>query len=110
MYWATHWYAGELLKSGGRVFIYENGFIHAKTIVADGEVASVGSTNFDIRSFRLNFETNAFIYDCDTAGRLEAIYESDITYCRELTLSEYKKRPLIVHFKESISRLMSDIL
>ncbi len=110
VYWATHWYAGELLKSGGRVFIYENGFIHAKTIVADGEVASVGSTNFDIRSFRLNFETNAFIYDCDTAGRLEAIYESDITYCRELTLSEYKKRPLIVHFKESISRLMSDIL
>ncbi len=110
VYWATCWYAGELLKSGGRVFIYENGFIHAKTIVADGDVASVGSTNFDIRSFRLNFETNAFIYDSDVASRLEAIYESDITYCRELTLSEYKKRPMIVRFKESISRLMSDIL
>ena len=110
VYWATYWYAGELLKSGGRVFIYENGFIHAKTIVADGEVASVGSTNFDIRSFRLNFETNAFIYDGEVAGKLEAIYKNDISYCRELTYSEYKRRPLRVKFKESMSRLISDIL
>ena len=50
-----------IIKSGAKVYIYENGFIHAKMIVVDEEVSSVGTANIDVRSFKLNFEVNAFI-------------------------------------------------
>src|SRR5699024_8912735 len=53
VYWATLAYAGDLLSYGAKILIYENGFMHAKTIVVDGEVASVGTTNIDTRSFKL---------------------------------------------------------
>ncbi len=67
VYWATLSYIGDLLKAGATVYIYDNGFIHAKTIVVDDEIASVGTANIDVRSFRLNFEVNAFIYDITIA-------------------------------------------
>ncbi|HNW80405.1 MAG TPA: cardiolipin synthase [Methanoregulaceae archaeon] len=63
VYWSTLSFIGELLEAGVRAYTYDNGFIHAKTIVVDGVAASVGSANFDVRSFRLNFEANAFFYD-----------------------------------------------
>lgn len=110
VYWATYAYVGELLDSGIRVFIYDNGFMHAKTMVVDGQVASIGSANFDRRSFRLNFEANAIIYDASEAYKLEAIFENDITHCHELTKALYQKRSILIHFKESISRLLSDLL
>ena len=78
VYWATYSYAGELVKSGGRVFIYENGFLHSKTMVVDGEVGTVGSANFDRRSFSLNFESNAFIYDKKEAQTMERIFCEDL--------------------------------
>ena len=110
VYWATYSYVGELLNSGARVFIYNNGFMHAKTMVVDGEVASIGSANFDMRSFKLNFEANAIIYDAAEAYKLEAIFENDMVYCRELTQALYRKRSVFIRFKESIARLLSDIL
>lgn len=60
VYWATYSYVGELLKTGAKVYIYDNGFIHAKMLVVDGKIATVGTANIDNRSFRLNFEVNAF--------------------------------------------------
>lgn len=110
VYWATTSYVGELLHSGVRVFVYKNGFLHAKTMVVDGEVATVGSANFDMRSFKLNFEANAFIYDAGEAFKLEAIFESDISQCMELTEEIYAERSVKIKFKESISRLLSDLL
>ena len=110
VYWATHSFAGELIASGGKVFIYEKGFLHAKTMVVDGEVATVGSANFDRRSFRLNFESNAFIYDMGEAYKMEAIFENDMNDCRELTRALYHKRGIAVKVKEVVARLLSDIL
>ena len=110
VYWATYSYVGELLNSGVRVFIYENGFMHAKTIVVDSEVASIGSANFDMRSFKLNFEANAIIYDAEEAYKLEAIFKNDMAHSRELTKNVYRKRSIIIKFKESIARLLSDLL
>lgn len=69
VYWATYSYVGEILNHGGKVYIYNNGFIHAKTMSVDGQISTVGSTNFDRRSFRLNFEANAFIYDEGTTKK-----------------------------------------
>ncbi|MNZ88789.1 Major cardiolipin synthase ClsA [compost metagenome] len=110
VYWATHSYLGELLDSGVKCYLYERGFLHAKTLVIDGKVASVGTANLDIRSFKLNFEMNAFIYDTETAARLHHIFELDCYYSKELTPSLYAERPLMNRFKESISRLLSPIL
>ena len=110
VYWATYSYVGILLNTGAKIYIYDEGFLHAKTICVDGEVASIGSANFDIRSFRLNFEANAFIYDAAEVYKLEAIFETDIMKSHELTPHLYRSRPLMIKFKESISRLVSDLL
>ena len=110
VYWATYSYVGDLIKSGVRVFIYDNGFLHAKTMVCDGEVGTVGSTNFDNRSFRLNFESNAVIYDKDFAEKMEDVFGRDMEKCHELTLDAYNKRSLIIRIKEPISRLFSDVM
>lgn len=110
VYWATHSYVGELLASGVKVYLYEQGFLHAKTLVVDRKVASVGTANLDIRSFKLNFEMNAFIYDADTAAALADIFGDDAESSRELTMEEYRRRPLFNRFRESVSRLLSPIL
>ncbi|MFD0590470.1 cardiolipin synthase [Paenibacillus sp. GCM10027627] len=110
VYWATHSYLGELLSSGVRVYLYEKGFLHAKTLVVDGRVASVGTANLDIRSFKLNFEINAFIYDTATARRLMDIFLEDVDNARELTMEIYGERPLFNRLRESVSRLLSPLL
>jgi cardiolipin synthase len=110
VYWATHSYLGELLTGGVKCYLYEKGFLHAKTLIVDGKMASVGTANLDIRSFKLNFEMNAFIYDTQTAERLQQIFEKDAEYSKLLTRDLYEARPLWNRFKESISRLLSPIL
>lgn len=110
VYWATYSNVGQLLKTGAKVYIYDNGFIHAKTLVADGKIATVGTANIDVRSFRLNFEVNAFLYDQVLVEELVQIFEKDMQFSRELTIDEYLNRPLYIRFKESISRLLSPIL
>ncbi|MBH5319815.1 cardiolipin synthase [Paenibacillus sp. GSMTC-2017] len=110
VYWATHSYLGEMLTSGVQIFLYERGFLHAKTLVVDSKIATVGTTNIDIRSFKLNFEMNAFIYDTETATRLMTIFEHDVTHSRQLSMEDYENRPMFNRFKESISRLLSPIL
>ncbi|KKI89192.1 phospholipase D [Bacillus sp. SA1-12] len=110
VYWATLSYVGEMLSSGARVFIYDNGFIHAKTIIVDHEISSVGTANIDVRSFKLNFEVNAFLYDPDIAKKLHDLFHDDISLSRELTLEAYDQRSKLIRFKESISRLLSPIL
>ncbi|MCR8658887.1 cardiolipin synthase [Paenibacillus endoradicis] len=110
VYWATHSYLEDLLSCGIQVYMYDLGFLHAKTLVVDGKSASVGTANLDIRSFKLNFEMNAFIYNQEVATRLEAIFYEDIKNCHVLTMEEYSKRSWVSRIKESISRLLSPIL
>ncbi|CAM5206585.1 Cardiolipin synthase OS=Ureibacillus acetophenoni OX=614649 GN=SAMN05877842_111131 PE=3 SV=1 [Ureibacillus acetophenoni] len=110
VYWATYSYVGELLKAGAKVYIYEKGFIHAKMIVIDDEASTVGTANIDVRSFSLNFEVNAFIYNRTISHELAEIFERDIFDCSELTLEQYNNRSNTIKFKESVSRLLTPIL
>lgn len=110
VYWASYSYIGELLNYGIKAYTYEKGFLHAKTMVIDGKISSVGTANIDVRSFRLNFEVNAFIYDTKTSEKLKKIFENDLKDCSEITIEKYKNRSKVVMFKESISRLLSPIL
>ena len=76
----------------------------------DDFVSSVGTANLDIRSFKLNFEVNAFMYDETINLKLTEHFLNDLTDCREITLEGYNKRSNFVKFKESFSRLLSPIL
>ncbi|WP_088809740.1 MULTISPECIES: cardiolipin synthase [Listeria] len=110
VYRATTSYAGELMETGAKIFIYDNGFIHAKMLVIDGEIASVGTANMDFRSFRLNFEVNAFIYEKAFAQKLEDIFLEDILKSYQLTPELYKERSVWIKLKEAVSRLLAPIL
>lgn len=110
VYWATYSYLGDLLPLGVRCFLYGNGFLHAKTIVVDGMAASVGTANFDMRSFKLNFETNAFLYSRQVGERLQAYFEKDLEDSTELTLADYEGRSTRQKIRESFTRLLSPIL
>ena len=109
VYWATLSFAADLLDAGVRVYTYDNGFIHAKTIVVDGRVGSVGSANWDVRSFRLNFEANAFFYDAAVGAELKQRFLEDLALSTELTAERYARRSRRIRFKESISRLFSPL-
>ncbi|WP_078547578.1 cardiolipin synthase [Litchfieldia alkalitelluris] len=110
VYWAGLSYIGELLQAGVKVYTYENGFVHSKTMVIDDKVATVGTANFDMRSFRLNFEVNTFLYHSQVAKQLRSYYENDLDVSKEMTIEDYQKRRLCTKIKESISRLLSPIL
>jgi cardiolipin synthase len=108
---ASFSYAGELLKYGAKVYGYDkNSFLHAKTIVIDDSICSIGTANMDIRSFLLNFEVNAFIYSADISKKQRLIFENDIKNCINITYEMYNNRSNIIRFKESISRLLSPVL
>ena len=110
VYWATYSYVGELVDAGARCFTYENGFLHAKGVMVDSRVSCYGTANMDIRSFELNFEVNATIYDEDTTERLERIFLEDLARCREVTREVYESRSLWVRVREQASRLLSPLL
>lgn len=110
IYQATLSYAEELLLQGGEVHIYDEGFLHAKTIVIDDEIVSVGTANFDIRSFKLNFEVNAFMYDEELAIEQRKYYEEDAAGSYLLTEKIIAEYSLWDRFKQQFSRLLSPIL
>ncbi len=110
VYWATYSNIGDLLKAGADVYIYQNGFLHAKTIVVDEKIASIGTANIDVRSFKLNFEVNAFLYDRQIAGELAEKFNEDILHSSQLSYKLYLKRSIWIRFKEAIARLLSPIL
>lgn len=110
VYWAGYSYIEQLLDAGVRAYTYDHGFIHAKTIVVDETAASVGSANWDVRSFRLNFETNAIMYDHQVAQELKEKYLLDLQACTELTSDRFAALPLKIKIKKSVSRLFSPLL
>lgn len=110
VYWAGYSYLGDLLQAGARCYTYENGFLHAKLVTADGCVGCCGSANLDQRSFCLNFEVNAVIYDRQTTGRLEQTFLEDLECCREVTRESYALRGVSVRFREQCCRLLSPLL
>jgi len=110
VYWAALSYLGDLLDVGVRAFRYEHGFLHSKAVVADERVASIGTANLDVRSFRLNFEVNAIIYDSKIAQSVAAQFHTDERDCTEITREWYAARPKTIRVREAVSRLISPIL
>ena len=101
---------GELLEAGALIHEYKPTMFHCKTLIVDSQLVSVGSTNFDNRSFRLNDEANLNVYDKQFAERLEDVFEADLARTRKVTFEMWKKRPLQEKAMEKLSSLVSSQL
>ncbi|ANU28181.1 cardiolipin synthase [Planococcus versutus] len=107
---ATLSYARELLQDGVKIFCYTNGFLHAKTVIVDQEAYSVGSANMDIRSFALNFELNAFVYDPQSALEMTNIFLQDKKLSVQMTEQVFNEQSRIENTKQVIAKLVSPIM
>jgi cardiolipin synthase len=109
-FYASQTYLKDLIRSGVEVYYYTKGMMHSKTMIIDGLISTVGSTNMDQRSFSLNAEVNAFIRDEVVAQKLKFHFEEDLKDCHKLQLVELKNRPWYVKVLCSIARLIAPIL
>ncbi len=109
-YAAANTYFADMVQAGVRVFLYQKGYFHPKTICVDGEVCSIGTANMDIRSFSINYEINAVIYDRTVATQLETDFLADMQACVEFSLEAYQQTPLHLRLRDSFSRLLSPLL
>ncbi len=110
VYWATYSYVGDMLMLGAKCYTYDDGFLHAKGIIIDENVYSYGTANMDIRSFQLNFEVNAVVYDEEEAKKMVAIFHEDRKKCTQITKDRYSRRSIVVRLKEQFCRLLSPLL
>ena len=106
-FWAAWTYFRPLLKAGVKVYLFEAGFLHSKTLTADGQITAVGTMNMDIRSLRLHKELMLWMYDEKLAYRQERLFEEDIANSHEVTLMDLDSMSLTVRFRNSFMRLLS---
>ncbi len=107
---AAKYYFGELLQAGVKVFLYKKGFVHAKTVVADGIVSIVGTANMDLRSFDLNFEIMSVIYSPDFAKELEDAFIADLKESVEINCNEWMMQRKLNMLVYATARLISSFL
>ena len=101
---------GELVRAGANCYTYDKGFLHAKGVFVDGKAFCYGTANMDIRSFALNFEVNAVVYDKALSEKMEAIFREDLKDCTHITKELYESRSLRIRIKEQFCRLLSPLL
>jgi cardiolipin synthase len=102
-YTASRSHYGPLLLGGVQIFEYKASLMHAKTIVVDGVWSTIGTTNFDNRSFALNQEINLTVYDSDMARRLEEIFQEDLKYSQKITYEQWRSRSIFERLGEFFS-------
>lgn len=101
---------GELLKAGAEIHVFQPTMFHCKMLVVDGQLVSVGSTNFDNRSFRLNDEANLNVYDRTFAEKMTGIFEADLKRSREMTYAEWEDRPWRERLMEKLAAVVASQL
>jgi cardiolipin synthase len=103
-------YLAECMRAGIKIYFYEHGMLHSKMMLIDDEFCTIGSTNFDFRSFEHNFEANLFFYSRQFNNRITEIFKTDFMHCSRIKPSEWRMRPIWRKAAESIVRLLSPIL
>ena len=111
VYYASRTYLAELLRCGVKIYTYnKDAFIHSKTMTVDGKISTIGTANMDIRSFELDYEINAVIYDEKIANQLESIFRDDINSSVEMTLETYANTSKSIKCLEALFRVFSSLL
>lgn len=106
----TQSYFEELMNAGVKIYTYDKGFIHAKTMVCDKKIAIIGTANLDNRSFDLNFEINAIVYDEQIATELKEVYDKDLALSTQVVPEEWAQRPLYMKLMERVLHLFSSLM
>jgi len=109
-YWAANTYAIDVARAGVKLHHYTSGFMHAKMVCVDAEISSIGSANWDIRSFSINYELTAVIYDQDVSEQLVAAFQADLADCVAFDVAHYQSRGRLLRFRDSLARLASPLL
>ncbi len=107
---ASHHHYGTLLEGGVRIFEYQRTLLHQKVLTVDGKWASIGSSNFDDRSFEINDEVALVVYDEAVAGELERVFESDLRECQEQSLDSWKRRAVLHKLRDGTAFLFNEQL
>lgn len=107
---ATRSFIDEMVKAGVKVYFYTPGFLHAKLVLIDDALTSIGSANMDFRSFEHNFEINAFVYDSNFAKQMNRVFHHDMQNCERLVPARWLSRPAKQRLSESFMRLFSPLL
>ena len=100
----------ELLRGGVRIYEYLPSMLHAKTMVVDGQFASVGSLNLDNVSLRINDETTLLMYDTTLGAALDSVFLADLEKADEITMDQFERRPWSEKFQEFFARLVRNFL
>jgi cardiolipin synthase len=107
---ASRTYFGELLEAGVHIYLYNKGMLHAKVMVIDGEISEVGSANYDLRSYRLNYEVCEFMYSADVARELTEQFEQDLADSMPLRNEDLQRRSRSQRVIDQAARLLSPLL
>ena len=107
---AAQTYFKKLLDAGGRIYQYEAGFFHSKTIVVDDEICAVGTMNMDVRSLKLHKELMVWVFDHDFAHKVRDSFAEDMEHCRLVTLQDVLSVGRVAHFRHQAARLFSNVL
>jgi cardiolipin synthase len=107
---ASFTYLADVAQAGAKVYLYNKGYFHSKTINVDSQLCAIGTANFDIRSFSINYEAMAVLYDSEKARELAADFENDIECCEVFNLEKYQASPLWRRLLTSTTRLASPLL
>ena len=107
---AARAYYGDLLKAGVEIYLYQKGFVHAKTLVADRKLAMVGTANMDYRSFDLNFEVNAIVYDKSFSQELADTFMNDLQFAEKIDPEKWFARPFHHFLFEKVAKLVGPLL
>ncbi len=108
-YWNSLSYISRMMEAGIKVYLYEKGFNHSKVLMVDDIFTSVGTANFDNRSFDLNFEVNALIYNEKITREMVEMFHDDLNHSQRVLPSEWKSRPLKQKIKESTCRILGPL-
>jgi len=109
-FYAAQTYYRKLIDAGGKVYLYEAGFFHSKTIVVDGIIGAVGTMNMDQRSLKLHKELMCWVFDEDFAQQCTDAFLADMENCREVTLDDVLKVRRLKRFRNQAARLFSNVL
>ena len=107
---ASKSYYEDLLCAGVDIYMYQKGFVHAKTLVADGNLSIIGTANMDLRSFELNFEVNVLLYDRAFSQQLRTVFFKDLEDAEKIDKDTWCQRPAYQQLPERIARLFSHVL
>lgn len=110
IYRATEYYAQLSMNDGVDIYIYNGGFLHSKTLIMDDFISVVGSANQDIRSYKLNFEASAVVFDSDLNTELTRAFQHDLTQSDQMTQHTIEQMSIWTRFKQKTARLLSPIM